>query len=63
LGQSREFVCRAQLKAQATGQRLTIPSPEVCEKTAVQHGTEPFGVDEWPRWVRMMDRLDPSYRT
>ncbi len=26
-----EFVCRAQLKAQATGQRLVVPSPEICE--------------------------------
>ena len=27
------------------------------------HLVWPFGVDEWPHWVRMMDRLDPSYRT
>jgi len=60
-----EFLCRAQLKAMATGQKLTLPPPEVCEKTALQfvcNRGKPAGVDEWPNWVRMMDKLDPSYR-
>jgi ribulose-5-phosphate 4-epimerase/fuculose-1-phosphate aldolase len=60
-----EFVCRAQLRALTTGQKLRLPPPEICEKTALQYGCnrgEPAGGHEWPHWVRMMDRLDPSYR-
>ena len=60
-----EFVCRAQLRALTTGQKLRLPPPEICEKTALQYGCnrgEPAGSHEWPHWVRMMDRLDPSYR-
>jgi ribulose-5-phosphate 4-epimerase/fuculose-1-phosphate aldolase len=60
-----ERTCRTQLLTLATGQKLTLPPHEVCEKTALQYGCnrgEPAGEDEWPHWVRMMDRLDPSYR-
>jgi len=60
-----EFVARVQLKAMATGQKLPQPSPDVCEKTALQfacnRGT-PAGTDEWAHWIRMMDALDSSYR-
>jgi ribulose-5-phosphate 4-epimerase/fuculose-1-phosphate aldolase len=61
-----ERVCRSQLAMMATGAKLRLPPPEVCEKTALQYGCnrgEPAGVHEWPHWVRMMDRLDPSYRS
>lgn len=60
-----ERACRTQLMTLATGQKLTLPSPEVCEKTALQYSCnrgEPAGADEWPHWVRMMDQLDRSYR-
>lgn len=60
-----EMVCRAQLAALATGQKLRLPPREVCEKTALQYACNrgvPAGAEEWPHWVRMMDRLDPSYR-
>ena len=61
-----ELVCRAQLRALTTGQKLRLPPPEICEKTALQYPCnrgEPAGAYEWPHWVRMMDRLDPSYRS
>ena len=60
-----ELVCRAQLRALTTGQKLRLPPPEICEKTALQYPCnrgEPAGAHEWPHWVRMMDQLDPSYR-
>jgi ribulose-5-phosphate 4-epimerase/fuculose-1-phosphate aldolase len=61
-----ERVCRSQLAMMATGAQIRLPPPEVCEKTALQYGCnrgEVAGVDEWPHWVRMMDALDPSYRS
>ena len=61
-----ERVCRSQLALMATGARIRLPPPEVCEKTALQYRCnrgEVGGVDEWPHWVRMMDQLDPSYRS
>jgi ribulose-5-phosphate 4-epimerase/fuculose-1-phosphate aldolase len=61
-----ERVCRSQLAMMATGAQIRLPPPEVCEKTALQYRCnrgEVAGVDEWPHWVRMMDALDPSYRS
>jgi ribulose-5-phosphate 4-epimerase/fuculose-1-phosphate aldolase len=61
-----ERVCRSQLALMATGAQIRLPPPEVCEKTALQYPCnrgEPAGAHEWPHWVRMMDRLDPSYRS
>ena len=61
-----ERVCRSQLAMMAAGGAIRLPPPEVCEKTALQYSCnrgEPAGVHEWPHWVRMMDRLDPSYRS
>src|SRR5215468_5253716 len=61
-----ERVCCSQLAMMATGAAIRLPPPEVCEKTALQYGCnrgEVAGVDEWPHWVRMMDALDPSYRS
>ena len=61
-----ERVCRSQLAMMAAGGKVRLPPPEVCEKTALQYGCnrgQPAGADEWPHWVRMMDRLDPSYRS
>ena len=61
-----ERVCRSQLAMMAAGGAFRLPPPEVCEKTALQYRCnrgEVAGVDEWPHWVRMMDQLDPSYRS
>ena len=59
-----EKSCAAQLAAQRTGAELLYPSPEVCEKVAGQAAaeSEPAGTAEWAALLRMLDRVDPSYR-
>jgi ribulose-5-phosphate 4-epimerase/fuculose-1-phosphate aldolase len=58
----------AQLKIQAAvaaGARMVVPSPDTCERQAAQFsGNMPRlqGQREWPALLRMLDRLDPSYR-
>ena len=59
-----EQSCRVQCAAMASGQDLTIPSPEVCEKAAQDlRNFEPtFGERDWTALIRQLDRMDPSYR-
>ena len=60
-----ELSCRAQLAAQATGQKLVAVPQDVVDATwnNYQPGTRrPYGVMEWPALLRKLDRLDPSYR-
>ncbi len=65
-----EKAARVQLLAQgalAGGARLATPSPEVTAKSARQfndrHGDiQAPGAREWPAFLRLLDRLDPSYR-
>ena len=60
------LVCEVQLAAQATGSELVLPSREVCEKTAAQYdGAELDNEEvdlEWAAHLRMLDKIDPSYR-
>jgi ribulose-5-phosphate 4-epimerase/fuculose-1-phosphate aldolase len=62
-----EKACEVQIKAQSTGQKLIIPTHEVCEYTAalrysdVQHTGTPGDI-EWKALMRKLDREDPSYR-
>ena len=56
-----EKACASQVLAQAGGE-LHIPPPEVCEHSAGQTSGRNTGEASWPAYVRMMDRLDPSYR-
>jgi len=61
-----ELSCKAQLAAQATGQKIIQVPQTVVEETwnNYQPGTRrPYGVMEWPALLRKLDRLDPSYRT
>jgi ribulose-5-phosphate 4-epimerase/fuculose-1-phosphate aldolase len=64
-----ERSAEAQLKIQAavaSGAKMVIPSPETCERQAGQFaGNMPRlqGQREWPALLRMLDRLDPSYKT
>ena len=63
-----EKAARVQLLAQAVGARLTLPPDSVTEATARQfndhHGDIlPAGTREWPAFLRLLDRLDPSYKT
>jgi ribulose-5-phosphate 4-epimerase/fuculose-1-phosphate aldolase len=60
-----EKACRAQLKAMATGTELTIPTAEVSRKTAdrgFDAPGQPLGRLEWDSQLRLVDRLDSSYR-
>jgi hypothetical protein len=53
-----------QLAIQATGREILIPAPEVCERTARQfEGSQALASDfEWNAYLKIADRLDPSYR-
>jgi ribulose-5-phosphate 4-epimerase/fuculose-1-phosphate aldolase len=53
-----------QLSMQATGDELVEISPEICEKTAAQYQTHDAGRGsaDWPAYLRMLDKIDPSYR-
>jgi ribulose-5-phosphate 4-epimerase/fuculose-1-phosphate aldolase len=68
-----EKAMQAQMDALATGQELTTPSDQACAATArmgftnepvLQYadGASPLGRLEWPALMRMLDRVDPSYR-
>jgi ribulose-5-phosphate 4-epimerase/fuculose-1-phosphate aldolase len=59
-----EKACAAQLAAMATGAKLTVPPEAVSAKTARQAtaNDSPIGKKEWPGLMRMLDRIDPSYR-
>jgi ribulose-5-phosphate 4-epimerase/fuculose-1-phosphate aldolase len=66
-----ELAMQAQLDALATGRPITTPPLEVAEAIARRGVTqtpqpgnylEPTGWLEWPALLRMLDRLDPSFR-
>lgn len=62
-----ERACEIQIKAQSTGQKIIIPSHDVCEYSArlrysQEQLTELPGQLEWQALMRKLDRDDPSYR-
>lgn len=60
-----ELSCRSQLMAMACGVPLVKVPQDVLEATwnNYQPGTRrPYGVMEWPALLRMLDRMDDSYR-
>lgn len=57
--------CKVQMTLLAAGCEPLVPSPEVCEHTAQQYERWQTGggaAEDWPAYVRMADRLDPSFR-
>ena len=61
-----ELACKAQVMAQASGQKLVMPPEAVIAHTAHLYRPEvrrPFGILEWPALLRKLDRTDPSYKT
>ena len=66
-----EKAARVQLLAQsavAGGAQLHLPDPAVSAHSAAQFADGagdilPPGAREWPAFLRLLDRLDPSYRT
>jgi len=53
-----------QLRMEAAGGELVEIPPEVCEKTAAQfeHHDRGRGSADWPAYLRILDRIDPTYR-
>lgn len=68
-----ERACQVQLAAQSTGARLTVPPAAVCEISAersddflVAEGAKGYSRmpnPEFAAMMRLMDKIDPSYRT
>jgi ribulose-5-phosphate 4-epimerase/fuculose-1-phosphate aldolase len=59
-----ERACAAQVLAMRTGQELVYPPEEVSRKTR-QQATGPatsLSRAEWPALLRLVERLDPSYK-
>lgn len=68
-----EMAMKAQVDAMASGQPLSRPGDGVAESIAswafsgrplseYRPGDSPLGRLEWPAMLRMLDRIDPSYR-
>src|SRR6478672_893994 len=53
-----------QLRIDATGGEAVEIPPEVCAKTAAQYETHDAGrgSHDWAAYLRMLDKIDPSYR-
>jgi ribulose-5-phosphate 4-epimerase/fuculose-1-phosphate aldolase len=64
LNWSLERACQVQVAAQTGNARLSPAPAEVAEHTAQQmwRGNEPSGQREWPSLLRLLDKLDPSYK-
>jgi ribulose-5-phosphate 4-epimerase/fuculose-1-phosphate aldolase len=58
--------CEVQIAAQSTGAELVMPSRQVCEKVAGQYDQQNFDDGElgleWAAHLRLLDKIDPSYR-
>lgn len=54
-----------QLQIEATGKEAIEVPPAICEKVAAQYEIHDAGRGsaDWPAYLRMLDRIDPSYRT
>jgi ribulose-5-phosphate 4-epimerase/fuculose-1-phosphate aldolase len=53
--------CETQLMLQASGNVITYPSPEVCERAAGQWDRTDTTL-EWPAQLRYADRVSPGFR-
>jgi ribulose-5-phosphate 4-epimerase/fuculose-1-phosphate aldolase len=52
-----------QLRITAAGEAIEVP-PDICEKVAAQYEKHDAGRGsaDWPAYLRLLDRTDPSYR-
>ena len=59
--------CEVQVAALSMGQKLVVPPPEVCDRVGRQYDQMAFDdgdlLLEWAAHLRLLDTLDPSYRT
>jgi ribulose-5-phosphate 4-epimerase/fuculose-1-phosphate aldolase len=61
-----ERACEVQVATLSMGQKLVVPPREVCERVGRQYqvaSDEGELLMEWAAHLRMLDALDPSYRT
>jgi ribulose-5-phosphate 4-epimerase/fuculose-1-phosphate aldolase len=63
-----ENACKVQVDALASGQKLVVPGDEALRKLAEygavsSHEASRHGRKAWPALMRMLDRIDPSYRS
>jgi ribulose-5-phosphate 4-epimerase/fuculose-1-phosphate aldolase len=60
-----EMACKAQVDALSSGMKLTMPPDEVIQKTYHLYQPQvrrPFGEMEWPAMLRIVEKLDPTYK-
>ena len=63
-----EAACKVQVDALASGQKLLVPGDEALRKLAAYGRISPgepnrIAQRAWPAMLRMLDRMDPSYRS
>ena len=63
-----ENACKVQVDALASGRKLVFPDDEALRRLAEYgavslHETSRHGRRAWPAMMRMLDRIDPSYRS
>jgi ribulose-5-phosphate 4-epimerase/fuculose-1-phosphate aldolase len=54
-----------QLAMEATGGEMIEIPPDICKKTVALYDMHDSGRGSgvWPAYLRLLDRVDPSYRT
>ena len=60
-----ELYCRAQIAAMSCNSPLQVVSDSVLHETYMNYQPQvrrPYGLMEWPALLRMVERLDPSYK-
>jgi ribulose-5-phosphate 4-epimerase/fuculose-1-phosphate aldolase len=60
-----ELSCKAQIAAMSCNSPLQKVSEKVLHETYMNYQPQvrrPYGVMEWPGMLRLLDRLDPSFR-
>lgn len=59
-----ERACEIQIAAQAGGSEITWPSETVCQRTCAQFAGDDSFVQgrDWQALLRLLDRIDPSYK-
>jgi ribulose-5-phosphate 4-epimerase/fuculose-1-phosphate aldolase len=59
-----ERACEIQIAAQAGGSDVIRPSAEVCQRTCAQFAGDDSFVQgrDWQALLRLLDRMDPSYK-
>jgi ribulose-5-phosphate 4-epimerase/fuculose-1-phosphate aldolase len=55
--------CREQVDLMSCGAPIHLPTDEIMERTATEISSFANERPEWPALMRLMDRIDPSYRT